>query len=49
MACLMVMGGGHRGDVIKNMMLEEWNDRITETGPNGRLVRMTILDPSTLL
>ena len=38
MACLMVMGGGHRGDVIKNMTLEEWNDRITETGPNGRLV-----------
>ena len=35
MACLMVMGGGHRSDVIKNMTLEEWNDRTTETGPNG--------------
>jgi len=34
----MVMGGGHRGDVIKNLTLEEWNDRVTETGPNGRLV-----------
>lgn len=38
MACLMVMGGGHRSDVIKNMTLEEWNDRRTETGGDGSKV-----------
>ena len=31
-ACLMVIGGGHRSDVIRNMTLEEWNDRKIEEG-----------------
>ena len=31
-ACLMVIGGGHRSDVIRNMTLEEWNDRKMEEG-----------------
>jgi hypothetical protein len=34
MSCLLVFGGGHRGDVIRNMTLEEWGDRRKETsGP----------------
>ena len=28
----MVIGGGHRSDVIRNMTLEEWNDRKIEEG-----------------
>ena len=38
------MGGGHRSDVIKNMTLEEWNDRTTETGPNGIKVQLEPLN-----
>jgi hypothetical protein len=30
MSCLLVFGGGHRGDVIRNMTLEEWNERRIE-------------------
>lgn len=30
MSCLLVFGGGHRGDVIRNMTLEEWKDRRIE-------------------
>jgi hypothetical protein len=40
MSCLLVFGGGHRGDVIRNMTLEEWGDRRKETsGPQKNEVR----------
>ena len=38
LACLLVMGGGHRSDVIRNMTLEEWNDRTVELGAKDEQV-----------
>ncbi len=35
MACLLVIGGGHRSDVIKNMTMEEWNERRFEKSPDN--------------
>ena len=35
MACLLVIGGGHRSDVIKNMTMEEWNERRLEKSPEN--------------
>ena len=35
MACLLVIGGGHRSDVIKNMTMEEWNERRIEKSPEN--------------
>jgi hypothetical protein len=39
MSCLLVFGGGHRGDVIRNMTLEEWNERRIETSDNNKKVK----------
>lgn len=38
-SCLLVIGGGHRGDVIRNMTLEEWNDRKIEENEEGNQVK----------
>ena len=40
MSCLLVFGGGHRSDVIRNMTMEEWNDRRVEIAPNGTQVSL---------
>ena len=38
LSCLLVMGGGHRSDVIRNMTLEEWNERTVELGAKDEQV-----------
>ena len=39
MSCLLVFGGGHRSDVIKNMTMEEWRDRRIQESIKGEKVR----------
>ena len=44
MACLLIFGGGHRGDVIRNMTIEEWNDRrLEETSKKKQVNTFCIL------
>ena len=36
LTCLLIFGGGHDDDVIRNMTVEEWNHRRLEETPQKK-------------